>query len=110
MKAELDPEELSQYEIRGGDADFEDALGGAALRPGGRVSVKAAEGSQRETARPATEDDDEEEAGGKGGGKKRKGKDAGMLYQRDGKGKKGKDGKRSSGGGGGKPSGGKRRT
>lgn len=107
MKAELDPEELSQYEIRGGEADFDVALGGAALKAGGRVSVK---GTPREAARPAAEDEDEEEGGGKGSGKKRKGKDAGMLYQRDGKskGNKGKDGKRQSGGG--KPMGGKKRT
>lgn len=29
MAAQLDPADLAQYAIRGGDADFEEALGGA---------------------------------------------------------------------------------
>lgn len=34
LQAALDPAELARYAIRGGDADFEEALGGRALKPG----------------------------------------------------------------------------
>ena len=40
LQAALDPADLAQYAIRGGDADFEEALGGAAPAPG-LLNVKA---------------------------------------------------------------------
>ena len=34
LQAALDPAELARYAIRGGDADFEEALGGRTPKPG----------------------------------------------------------------------------
>ncbi len=109
--ARLDPADLEQYRIRGGDAEFEEALtSGAAPKSGGRVSVKATGGAEagpsgRETDVDAADGPD----GGKGGGaakKKRKGGDGGgMLYQKNAKRKQGKGGKRRSGGGSGQADG-----
>ena len=45
LQAALDPADLAQYAIRGGDADFEEALGGAAPAPG-LLNVKAVDGKK----------------------------------------------------------------
>jgi hypothetical protein len=108
MAAQLDPAALEQYRIRGGDAEFEEALAsGLAPHPGGRVSVKAAAAGANAEAgtsgRPAGDAAPGRTGDGqRSSGKKRKGaENGGMLYQKGGKRKQGKDGKRRSSGKGG---------
>ncbi len=109
--ARLDPADLEQYRIRGGDAEFEEALtSGAAPKSGGRISVKVVGGGSEAgpSGREANGDAaDGAEGSGKGGGagkKKRKGGE-GMLYQKNAKRKQGRGGKRRSGGSGGQADG-----
>eukprot|EP00887_Chlorella_sp_A99_P003429 scaffold7.g3429.t1 len=47
MQQALRPEELAQFAVAGQDADFEAAVGGAELRAGGVVSVRAAGGGAK---------------------------------------------------------------
>ena len=107
MMARLDPADLEQYRIRGGDAEFEEALAnGTAPKSGGRISVKAgADAEAGPSGRDAGGDAANGADGGKGGSvakKRRKGGDSGgMLYQKNAKRKQGKGGKRRSGGSGG---------
>ena len=109
--ARLDPADLEQYRIRGGDAEFEEALtSGAAPQPGKRISVKASGGSEANPSGRVANGDAAEGVNGSGKGssarKKRKGGDDGvMLYQKSAKKKQGKSGKRQHGGTGGQSNG-----
>ncbi len=67
MRAAVPEEELAQYAVRGGEADFEAAAGGGAPAAGGVVSVRA--GGKR----PPREPRKEEPRGGKGRGKDARG-------------------------------------
>ena len=69
MREQLRPEDLAQYAITAADADFEGAVGGAAaLRAGGLVTVKAADGGKGRK-RGADADGKHGGKGGGGGGK-----------------------------------------
>ena len=101
--ARLDPADLEQFRIRGGDAEFEEALAsGTAPKSGGRVSVKAGSGLEAGASGRAVDGERANaEHGSKGGGsgKKRKGgENGGMLYQKSAKRTHGKFEKRRSGG------------
>ena len=109
MMARLDPADLEQYRIRGGDAEFEEALtSSAAPHAGGRISVKASGGSDAGPSGRAAGGEAADAATGSGKGssakKKRKGGESGaMLYQKSAKRKQGNAGKRRSAGSSGQP-------
>lgn len=69
MREQLRPEDLAQFAISA-DADFEGAVGGsAALKPGGIVAVKSADGKKRGGAAGGGAANGKQK-GGSGSGKK----------------------------------------
>lgn len=84
MREQFRPEDLEQYAIAAADADFEGAVGGGAgLKAGGLVTVKAADGKSAQKGRKRGADAKTPDAkqGGKHGGGKNGGGSSGKKHK-----------------------------
>lgn len=67
LRAQWDVDKLGQYAIKGAEGDFENAVGGTALRPGGIVSVKSSgAGRAAEQQQEQQQRQQQQQSGGKG--------------------------------------------